>query len=70
MQLDIDLATNGSWYTIRNEVTYMESRNIIVKFEGSKWNNSAVLFSAHYDTSSLAPGRQNAVSYYYSSRYF
>jgi Zn-dependent M28 family amino/carboxypeptidase len=37
-------------------VTYMESRNILVKFEGSAWNKSAVLFTAHYDTSSLAPG--------------
>jgi Zn-dependent M28 family amino/carboxypeptidase len=37
-------------------VTYMESRNILVKFEGSTWNESAILFTAHYDTSSLAPG--------------
>ncbi|KAG8763923.1 hypothetical protein FRC15_007826, partial [Serendipita sp. 397] len=34
----------------------MESRNIVVRFDGSKWNESAILFNAHYDTSSLAPG--------------
>jgi Zn-dependent M28 family amino/carboxypeptidase len=40
----------------------MESRNIAIKFEGSKWNDSAVLFTAHYDTSSLAPGEHHIES--------
>jgi len=61
--LDVDSITNGSWYSRGNTVTYMESRNIAIKFEGSKWNDSAVLFTAHYDTSSLAPGEHHVESY-------
>ncbi|KAG8834684.1 hypothetical protein FRC17_007769 [Serendipita sp. 399] len=56
ISLDIDHATNASWYGSGGYVTYMESRNIVIKFDGSKWNESATLFTAHYDTSSLAPG--------------
>ncbi|KIM32383.1 hypothetical protein M408DRAFT_218052 [Serendipita vermifera MAFF 305830] len=54
--IDVDKHNNASWYPTPGTVTYMESRNIAIKFEGSKWNESAVLFTAHYDTSSLAPG--------------
>ncbi|CAG7854086.1 Vacuolar membrane protease {ECO:0000250/UniProtKB:P38244} {ECO:0000305}; AltName: Full=FXNA-related family protease 1 {ECO:0000250/UniProtKB:P38244} [Serendipita indica DSM 11827] len=54
--LDFDTKTNASWYSEDQSVTYMESRNIVIKFDGSKWNDSAVLLTAHYDTSSLAPG--------------
>ena len=54
--LDFDKKTNASWYDEDQSMTYMESRNIVVKFDGSKWNESAVLLTAHYDTSSLAPG--------------
>ncbi|PVF98565.1 Zn-dependent exopeptidase [Serendipita vermifera] len=55
--LDLEPTTNASWYTPQDSsVTYMESRNIAIKFEGSKYNDSAVLLTAHYDTSSLAPG--------------
>ncbi|KAG9053237.1 hypothetical protein FS842_008467 [Serendipita sp. 407] len=54
--LDADDSTNAWWYEGASHITYMESRNIVVRFDGSKWNESAILFNAHYDTSSLAPG--------------
>jgi hypothetical protein len=62
MTFDLKPTTNASWYTPGDSsVTYMESRNIAVKFEGSKYNNSAILLTAHYDTSSLALGKYNPV---------
>lgn len=56
MHLDVDMVSNATWHHSENEVTYMESRNIVVKVDGSEWNDSAIMFTAHYDTSSLAPG--------------
>ncbi|CAG8604049.1 3297_t:CDS:2 [Acaulospora colombiana] len=55
--LDLKPTTNASWYMPQDSsVTYVESRNLAIKFEGSKYNDSAILLTAHYDTSALAPG--------------
>jgi len=36
---------------------YLESRNILVKFDGKQDDLPAVLLSAHYDSNAVAPGR-------------
>lgn len=52
-----DLLSNGSWAS--NYGVYFEGTNILVKIEGSNpdyRDNGGVLFSAHYDSVSTAPG--------------
>jgi acetylornithine deacetylase/succinyl-diaminopimelate desuccinylase-like protein len=53
-----DLRSNGSWASEAYGV-YFEGTNILVKIEGTDpqyWEKGGVLFSAHYDSVSTAPG--------------
>lgn len=53
-----DLRSNGSWASPGYGV-YFEGTNILVKIEGTEpryWDKEGVLFSAHYDSVSTAPG--------------
>ena len=53
-----DLLSNGSWVS-RGFGVYFEGRNILVKIDGQAEGTSTVkgvLFSAHYDSVSTAPG--------------
>lgn len=58
IELSDDSVSNASYITSRG-VTYFEAKNILVKVEGtdaSSIDSGAVLFSAHYDSVSTAPG--------------
>lgn len=57
VHLDNDLVSNGSWASGAYAV-YFEGTNILVKIDGSSsdYTEGAVLFSAHYDSVSTAPG--------------
>ncbi|KAJ3571738.1 hypothetical protein NP233_g3556 [Leucocoprinus birnbaumii] len=53
-----DLRSNGSWASSSYGV-YFEGTNVLVKVDGTNpdfWDKSGVLFSAHYDSVSTAPG--------------
>lgn len=50
-----DLKSNGSWASSANGV-YFEGTNLLVKIDGTEDTEGAVLFSAHYDSVSTAPG--------------
>ncbi|KAF8814879.1 hypothetical protein BYT27DRAFT_7081330 [Phlegmacium glaucopus] len=51
-----DITTNGSW-SLASSGVYFEGTNILVKIDGTSTATSGgVLFSAHYDSVSTAPG--------------
>jgi Zn-dependent M28 family amino/carboxypeptidase len=56
IEIDDYSPTNVTFYRDPRSVAYFESRNIVIKFEGSRYNDSAILWGAHYDSVSLAPG--------------
>jgi len=56
VHVDNDLRSNGSWASTSYGV-YFEGTNLLVKIDGMDGNDTgAVLFSAHYDSVSTAPG--------------
>jgi Zn-dependent M28 family amino/carboxypeptidase len=63
IQISNDLQSNGSW--AQGIATYFEGTNILVKINSTETSDSAnanttnedaILFSAHYDSVSTAPG--------------
>lgn len=54
VHVDDDLRSNGSWASASYGV-YFEGTNLLVKIDGTELDD-AVLFSAHYDSVSTAPG--------------
>ncbi|OCH89411.1 Zn-dependent exopeptidase [Obba rivulosa] len=63
VHLSIDLQTNASFFNARGHGTYFEGTNILVKIDGTDTSTSdsdekpdGVLFSAHFDSVSTAPG--------------
>jgi acetylornithine deacetylase/succinyl-diaminopimelate desuccinylase-like protein len=61
IEVDNDLRSNGSWAQDSlsgPSAVYFEGTNILVKIEGTRndADSDAVLFSAHYDSVSTAPG--------------
>ena len=55
VHVDDDLRSNGSWAATNG--VYFEGTNIVVKIDGtSSAQVGGVLFSAHYDSVSTAPG--------------
>lgn len=49
-----DIRTNATWYA--GGGVYFEGNNILVKIDGKQPELEAVLFSAHFDSVSTAPG--------------
>ena len=49
-----DLRSNATWYS--GTAVYFEGNNILVKVDGKDSGLEAVLFSAHFDSVSTAPG--------------
>ncbi|EMD33040.1 hypothetical protein CERSUDRAFT_118442 [Gelatoporia subvermispora B] len=63
VHLVIDLRTNASFFNTRGHGTYFEGSNVFVKIDGTDAplanpdeKPNAVLFSAHFDSVSTAPG--------------
>lgn len=60
VQVSEDLVSNASWAVARSPKkqygVYFEGTNILVKIDGSEPHTGGVLFSAHYDSVSTAPG--------------
>ena len=58
MAIDDDRASNTTAIEVSEPgiLYYLESRNILVKFDGKKDDLPAVLLSAHYDSSAVALG--------------
>ena len=58
MAIDDDRNSNATTIDIAGPgiLCYLESRNILVKFDGTKDDLPAVLLSAHYDTNAVALG--------------
>ena len=57
MHVSDDLKSNGSWASASYGV-YFEGTNLLLKIDGTddKEDPEAILFSAHYDSVSTAPG--------------
>ncbi|KAF5317305.1 hypothetical protein D9611_003592 [Ephemerocybe angulata] len=55
VHIDNDLKSNTSWASPTFSV-YFEGTNLLVKIDGTGDSDEAVLFSAHYDSVSTAPG--------------
>ena len=55
IHLSEDLVSNATYVTDRG-ATYFESTNILVKIDGTDAKSDGVVFSAHYDSVSTAPG--------------
>ncbi len=56
VHVDNDMRSNGSWASQKHGV-YFEGSNILVKIDGtSSSSTGGVLFSAHFDSVSTAPG--------------
>lgn len=55
VQIVNDLQSNATWSS-QGGVTYFEGNNILVKVDGREPDIEAVLFSAHFDSVSTAPG--------------
>jgi Zn-dependent M28 family amino/carboxypeptidase len=52
-----DLVSNGSWTNAGVTGVYFEGTNVLVKVDGTdSERHGGVLFSAHYDSVSTAPG--------------
>lgn len=59
MDLSDDLTSNATYYTGADGVAYFEGSNILVKIDGTDEQTSkpdGVVFAAHYDSVSTAPG--------------
>lgn len=54
MDIVDDLQSNATWYS--GGGVYFEGNNILVKIDGKQSALEAVLFSAHFDSVSTAPG--------------
>lgn len=55
VHVDDDNSSNATW-SLGGIATYFEGTNVLVKIDGVKPELDAVLFSAHYDSVSTAPG--------------
>jgi acetylornithine deacetylase/succinyl-diaminopimelate desuccinylase-like protein len=55
VHVDDDRTTNVTFFRNGN-AAYFESLNVVVKIDGSKSDLDGVLFSAHFDSVSTAPG--------------
>ncbi|KXN66022.1 hypothetical protein CONCODRAFT_80620, partial [Conidiobolus coronatus NRRL 28638] len=57
----VALSQSGKTYLGRAGYgTYFVTSNLVVKFKGTNSNGRAIMLSAHYDTSPLAPGASDA----------
>jgi len=59
MAIDDDRVSNTTTtfeFTAPGNLYYLESRNILVKFDGTQDDLPAVMLSAHYDSNAVAIG--------------
>lgn len=54
VEVDDDMVSNGTWAA--GQIIYFEGSNILVSVDGTQPDLDAVLFSAHFDSVSTAPG--------------
>ncbi|KAF8578706.1 Zn-dependent exopeptidase [Ramaria rubella] len=54
VHVEDDMQSNSTWYSGKG--IYFEGNNILVKIDGKQPDVEAVLFSAHFDSVSTAPG--------------